>query len=75
MNKIAFFLMWLLLASPSSANDGKGISSWAGWKSGQVSRTECPELRSVPLILKWNQLEPTPGKYAFEKHLGERGKP
>ena len=30
---------------------GYGISSWAGWKPGQISQAECPELRSVPLIL------------------------
>jgi hypothetical protein len=53
------------------ARQGYGISSWAGWKPGQVSRADCPELRSVPLILKWDQLEPSPGKYAFDKHLGE----
>lgn len=47
-----------------------GISSWVSWRPGQVSRTECPELRSVPLILHWNKLEPEPGKYAFEKILG-----
>ncbi|MBT8042287.1 MAG: hypothetical protein KJN98_03890, partial [Pontiella sp.] len=48
-----------------------GVSSWAGWRPGQVSREDCPELRSVPLILKWNQLETAPGKYSFEKRLGE----
>ena len=42
---------------------GLGISSWAGWKPGDISRADCPELRSVPLILKWGDLEPAPGKY------------
>jgi hypothetical protein len=69
---------WLVVAlvgaeaiAVDEARQGYGISSWAGWKPGQVSRAECPELRSVPLILKWNQLEPSPGKYAFDKYLGE----
>ncbi|VGO20707.1 hypothetical protein [Pontiella sulfatireligans] len=53
------------------AREGLGISSWAGWKPGQISRADCPELRSVPLILKWNELEPKPGKYKFDKQLGE----
>ncbi|TWU38198.1 hypothetical protein [Novipirellula artificiosorum] len=53
------------------ARQGYGISSWAGWKPGQVSRAECPELRSVPLILRWSQIEPAPGNYAFDKYLGE----
>ncbi len=50
---------------------GYGISSWAGWKPGQVSRAKCPELRSVPLILKWDSLELTMGQYAFEEKLGK----
>jgi hypothetical protein len=49
---------------------GYGISSWAGWKPGQISQAECPELRSVPLILKWDSLEPTAGRYAFAEELG-----
>jgi hypothetical protein len=59
------------LMGTSDAGDGFGISSWASWKPGQISRTECPELRSVPLILKWDQLEPKPGKYAFDEELGK----
>jgi len=49
---------------------GYGISSWAGWKPGQISQAECPELRSVPLILKWDSLEPASGRYAFAEELG-----
>jgi len=49
---------------------GYGISSWAGWKPGQISPAECPELRSVPLILKWDSLEPASGRYAFAEELG-----
>jgi hypothetical protein len=56
--------------SAAGAPPGYGISSWAGWKPGQISRADCPELRSVPLILKWNSLEAAPGKYAFEEELG-----
>ena len=61
----------LLMVSTVRASEGMGVSSWAGWKPGQVSRTECPELRSVPLILHWNKLEPEPGTYEFDKYLGE----
>ena len=53
-----------------NANDGFGISSWAGWQPGQVSRTDCPELRCVPLILSWEKLEPKPGEYEFDKYIG-----
>jgi hypothetical protein len=54
-----------------SANDGFGISSWSGWRPGQISRAECPELRSVPLILSWAKLEPTPGRYEFDEYIGD----
>ena len=71
--KVSLLILLGLLASISTtkAKEGYGISSWAGWKPGQISRAECPELRSVPLILKWNQLEPKSGKYAFDKQLGK----
>ena len=54
----------------AEAKPGYGISSWAGWKPGQISPAECPELRSVPLILKWDSLEPASGRYAFAEELG-----
>ena len=58
------------LAVMACARDGVGISSWAGWKPGQVSRRDCPELRSVPFILGWKKLEPYPGHYEFDKYVG-----
>ena len=58
-------------ASVSGADEGLGIPSWTGWRPGQVSRADCPELRSVPLIVPWNRLEPQPGRYEFDKYFGE----
>lgn len=55
----------------TGARAGLGISSWAGWKPGQVSRADCPELRSVPFILGWNKLEPKPGHYEFDTYVGD----
>ena len=55
----------------AEARPGYGISSWAGWNPGQVSRADCPELRSVPLILKWSSLEAAPGQYSFDEKLGK----
>ena len=55
----------------SGAREGLGISSWAGWKPGQVSREDCPELHSVPLILGWNKLEPQPEHYEFDEYVGD----
>ena len=70
-------ILWMgLLAvaatgAAAGATPGYGISSWAGWKPGQITRADCPELRSVPLILKWASLESAPGRYAFDEELGK----
>jgi len=53
-----------------NARDGLGISSWAGWRPGQISRVDCTALRSVPLIVRWGELEPKPGEYEFDTHIG-----
>jgi hypothetical protein len=36
-----------------------------------VSQADCTELRNVPIILKWETLEPSPGRYAFDEILGK----
>lgn len=65
-----FFFGWVTLVSAQSQK-GYGISSWSGWKPGQISKVDCQELRSVPLILTWNSLERTPGKYEFDEKIGK----
>ena len=60
-----------MLAIWAEAHEGLGISSWCGWRPGQVSKADCPELRSVPLVLGWKNLEPAPGEYAFDKLIGD----
>jgi hypothetical protein len=64
-------LALLLVGAAGEAKPGFGISSWAGWKPGDISRADCPELRSVPLILKWDDLEAVPGNYAFDEKIGK----
>ena len=73
MKKILWMCLLALAATGAAAGPtpGYGISSWAGWKPGQITRAECPELRSVPLILKWASLESAPGQYAFDEELGK----
>ena len=67
--------MGLLAASmagvAAQSKPGYGISSWAGWKPGDISRAECPELRSVPIILKWDDVESVQGEYAFHEKIGK----
>lgn len=75
MTKKIFVGIAMLIATVvgvwAEAKPGYGISSWAGWKPGDISRAECPELRSVPIILKWDDLEPEPGKYAFAEKISK----
>ena len=72
MKKIMCVCLFAMVATAGAAEakPGYGISSWAGWRPGQISQVECPELRSVPLILKWDALEPAAGRYAFAEELG-----
>lgn len=72
MKTIMYVCLFAAMATGGAAEGkpGYGISSWAGWKPGQISPAECPELRSVPLILKWDSLEPASGRYAFAEELG-----
>ena len=72
MKTIMYVCLFAAMATGGAAEGkpGYGISSWAGWKPGQISQAECPELRSVPLILKWDSLEPASGRYAFAEELG-----
>jgi hypothetical protein len=71
MNKLLLTMILTASALSAGAHDGLGISSWAGWRPGDISRAECPELRSVPFILRWNVLEPEPGIYEFDKYVGD----
>ena len=59
-----------IMGTAVESPDGLGISSWGGWKPGQISRADCPALRSVPLILGWSKLEPEPGRYEFDRYVG-----
>jgi hypothetical protein len=70
MRKLLPVVVLVLSAISAEAGDGLGISSWCGWRPGQVSGADCPELRSVPLVLGWNRLEPRAGEYEFDKYVG-----
>lgn len=67
----AVLLVAAAAGTAAGARPGCGISSWASWKPGQISRAECPEMRSVPLILKWDSLESAPGQYEFDEKIGK----
>ena len=49
-----------------------GVYSWAGWNTKNVTRANCPLIKGAPIILKWSQVEPEPGSFAFDRHLGDK---
>jgi len=46
-----------------------GVYSWAGWNINEVTPQTHPLIKGAPLILKWNQLEPAPGKFNFDEEI------
>ena len=61
-----------VLAGDPFPKDCWGVYSWAGWNTENVTRANCPLIKGAPIILKWNQVEPEPGRFAFDRHLGEK---
>jgi hypothetical protein len=70
-NIVTCLLAITALGLSAETKPGYGISSWASWNPKQISRADCPELRNVPLIIKWESLEPTPGNYTFDEKIGK----
>lgn len=75
-----WFMMMLLLlgfALRAGANtpfpeDCWGVYSWAGWNTKKVTRQDCPLIKGAPIILKWNQVEPQPGTFEFDRVLEDK---
>lgn len=70
-------LSLIVLCTPSLAahqfpGDCWGVYSWAGWSPGKVTREKCPLIKGSPIILKWAQVEPNPGRFRFEQELGDK---
>jgi len=73
---ISFFALCFILITSVTAQTSKyfpdncwGVYSWAGWNTSEVTPQSHPLIKGVPLILKWNQLEPTPGKFKFDEEI------
>ena len=49
-----------------------GVYSWAGWKTNEVSPQSHPLIKGAPLVLKWNDIEPEPGKFKFDEVIGPK---
>lgn len=49
-----------------------GVYSWAGWNPEKVSKASHPLIKGAPLVLRWEQIEPSPGNFKFEEQIGEK---
>ena len=48
------------------------VYSWAGWKTNEVVPQSHPLIKGAPLILKWIDIEPEPGKFKFDEMIGKK---
>ena len=49
-----------------------GVHSWASYRSSQVSRESCPDIKGAPLLLQWDNLEPQNGDFDFKGQIGDK---
>jgi len=49
-----------------------GVYSWAGWDTENVTPQTHPLIKGAPLIFKWNEVEPEPGKFKFDELIGKK---
>lgn len=49
-----------------------GVHSWASYRSNQVSRETCPDIKGAPLLLHWDNLEPRNGEFDFQGQIGDK---
>jgi len=77
MRQLLFILIFLslstvVLAEEPFPEDCWGVYSWAGWNTKKVTRANCPLINGAPIILKWNQVEPEPGSFVFDRQLRDK---
>lgn len=68
----------LVLALPAAGDDYAGIPegacgvyTWGGWRGNESNMRELlPNVRGLPIVMKWRQLEPEDGVYLFDEDLG-----
>jgi hypothetical protein len=83
--KINFFLLPLILilfllnSKTTLAQTSKyfpdncwGVYNWPGWDTAKVNPKTHPLIKGVPLVFRWSELEPVPGKYKFDEVIGKK---
>ncbi len=68
-----------MIAPPAEAEvktEGLGLSSFGNWtttlNSQGVNTTHCPELKTVQIIKRWKDLEPSNGQFMFASQMGQQ---
>lgn len=59
-------------ALPKLPDDCWGVYSWCSWNPRKTTRVSSPDVVGVPIVLKWNSLEPADGKFLFDEQLSRR---
>jgi hypothetical protein len=71
----SLLVLVLVLSSAAGAieisPDFCGVYDWGGWRGGEVNRGSAPNVKGVPIIMKWRDVEPRPGRFEFDRELGD----
>jgi len=59
-------------ALPDLPADCWGVYSWCSWSPRITTRQSSPHVVGVPIVLKWDSLEPADGTFRFDEQLGQR---
>ena len=49
-----------------------GVYSWADWDTQNVSPQSHPLIKGAPIVFKWKEVEPEPGKFRFDELIRKR---
>ncbi len=49
-----------------------GVYSWCSWNPVKNNRKNAPLIKGGPIIMRWDKLEPQPGRYLFDQFLKAR---
>lgn len=50
-----------------------GTYTWLSpWDDGDFTKENYPHIKGAPIVLRWSELEPSPGNYQFESLIGAK---
>ena len=49
-----------------------GVYSWADWDTQKVTPQSHPLIKGAPIVFKWKEVEPEPGKFRFDELIRKR---